>query len=215
MAKHSGRRLCLADNADCQIAFGQPLERLLDMSRGLVLGDHPLEAIYGRGVVVLVHVIAADFHLLARELVAGALELGFGADGVFRGRIFAHDLFQRGDGLFGPALIARNVGDLVVVRGCDQVLRISRIRAAGMQGHVAGGGANTIVEITRLIVGVGRHQQRLARPIGIRMFAIDFLELLRGCLRIVPLVGEVQTLIVELVRRLIDEGVVLGEELVP
>ena len=47
------------------------------------------------------------------------------------------------------------------------------------------------------------------------MLAIDFLEFLRGRLQIVLLVHQVQALIVELVRGLIDEGVVLGEKLVP
>src|SRR5882672_37152 len=47
------------------------------------------------------------------------------------------------------------------------------------------------------------------------MLAIDFLEFLRGRLRILTLVHEVQALIIELVGRLLDEGIVLGEELVP
>src|ERR1700739_1548565 len=47
------------------------------------------------------------------------------------------------------------------------------------------------------------------------MLAVDFLEFLRGSLRILLLVQIVQALIVELVRGLIDEGLVLGHELVP
>ncbi len=47
------------------------------------------------------------------------------------------------------------------------------------------------------------------------MLTIDFLEFLRGGLRILGLVHEVQALIVELVGGLLDEGVVLGAELVP
>ena len=47
------------------------------------------------------------------------------------------------------------------------------------------------------------------------MLAVDFLELLRGRLRILALVHQVQALIVELVRGLLDEGVVLGQKLVP
>src|SRR3979409_108490 len=47
------------------------------------------------------------------------------------------------------------------------------------------------------------------------MLAVDFLEFLRRRLRILPLIHQEQALIVELVRRLLDEGVVLGQKLVP
>src|SRR5258707_11527313 len=101
--EHGSGGLLLADDTDRQIGFGQPRQRFLDMPRGLVLGDHGLEAVDSGGVVALFHVIAADIHFAARELIARAFELGLGADGIFRCRIFAGHLFQRGDGLFGPA----------------------------------------------------------------------------------------------------------------
>jgi hypothetical protein len=47
------------------------------------------------------------------------------------------------------------------------------------------------------------------------MLTVDFFEFLRGRLRILPLIHQVQALIVELVRGLLDEGIVLGQELVP
>ena len=47
------------------------------------------------------------------------------------------------------------------------------------------------------------------------MLAVDFLEFLVGRLGVLLLVHQVQALIVELVRGLIDEGVVLRHELVP
>src|SRR5438552_3257543 len=86
---------------------------------------------------------------------------------------------------------------------------------AGMQGNVTRGGADAAVVIAGIVKGVGRHQQRFARPFGIRMLAVDFLEFLRRRLRILPLIHQVQALIVELVRGLLDEGVVLGHKLVP
>src|ERR1700730_1332916 len=215
MSQHGGGGLRLADDADRHIGLGQPGQRFLDMPRGLILGDHGLEAVDRGGVVALFHVIAADIHFAAGQLIARALQLGLGADGIFRRRIFADHLFQRGDGLFGPALIAGDVRNLVVMRGRDQILRVGSVRAAGMQGDVAGGGADAAVVIAGIVKGVGRHQQRFARPVGIRMLAVDFLELLRRRLRILSLIHQVQALIVELVRRLIDEGVILGEKLVP
>src|SRR5438309_2957712 len=134
VAKHGGGGLRLADDADRHIGLGEPGQRFLDMPRGLVAGDHGLEAVDGGGVVALFHVIAADVHFLAGELVARALELGLGADGIFRGRIFADHLFQRGDRLLGAGLVAADVGNLVVMRGRDQILRVGCIRASRMQG---------------------------------------------------------------------------------
>src|SRR5882724_3133293 len=102
--KHGSGGLRLADNADRHIGLGEPGQRFLDMPRGLILGDHGLETVDGGGVVALVHVIAADRHLAAGKLVARGFELGLGADGIFRGRIFADHLFERRDGLLGPPL---------------------------------------------------------------------------------------------------------------
>src|ERR1700738_485237 len=115
--EHGGGGLRLADDADRHIGLGQPGERFLDVARGLIPGDHGLETVDGGGVVALFHVIASDIHFLAGELVARAFPLGLGADGIFRRRILADHLFERGDRLLGPALIAADVRNLVVMRG--------------------------------------------------------------------------------------------------
>ena len=47
------------------------------------------------------------------------------------------------------------------------------------------------------------------------MFAVDLLEFLRRRLHVLLLIEIVQTLIVELVRGLIDEGLLLAEKLIP
>src|SRR4051794_18106186 len=133
VSQHGGGGLRLADDTDRHIGLGQPRQRFLDMARGLVARDHGLEAVDGGGVVALFHVVAADIHFLAGELVARAFELGLGAGGIFGSRIFADHLFQCGDRLFGAGLVPRNVRDLVVMRRCDQVLRVGGVRAAGMQ----------------------------------------------------------------------------------
>src|SRR3954447_23179044 len=185
--KHGRRRFRLSDDPDRHIRFGQPGQRFLDVPRGLILRDHGLEAVDRGGVVVLVHVIAADVHLAPGKLIARAFELGLGADSVFRGRIFADHLLERGDRLFGAALVTRNVGNLVVVRGRDQVLGVSRVRAAGMQGHVASRSADAAVVIAGIVEGIGRHQERFAGPVRIWMLAVDFLEFFRCPLRIVLL----------------------------
>src|SRR6267142_1151900 len=73
--KYGRRGLRLTDDANPHIGLGQPRQRFLDMPRGLVAGDHGLEAVDGGGVVVLFHIVAADVHFLAGELIARAFEL--------------------------------------------------------------------------------------------------------------------------------------------
>src|ERR1700710_150824 len=70
VAKHGRGGLRLADDADRHIGLGEPGQRFLDMPRGLVAGDHGLEAVDGGGEGALLQVIAADVHFLAGELVA-------------------------------------------------------------------------------------------------------------------------------------------------
>src|SRR5258705_181021 len=83
--EHGGCGLRLADDADRHIGLGQPGQRFLDMPRGLVLGDHGLEAVDCGGVVALFHVIAADSPFPTGALIARAFALGLCADGIFRG----------------------------------------------------------------------------------------------------------------------------------
>src|SRR4249919_3190366 len=71
------------------------IDRRASMRSKFLAETHLLEAVDGGGVVALFHVIAADIHFLAGELVARALELGLGGGRIFRGRIFADHLFQR------------------------------------------------------------------------------------------------------------------------
>src|ERR1700694_370985 len=87
--EHGGGGLRLADDADRHIGLGQPRQRFLDMPGGLILGDHRLEGVDRGGIVALIEIVAADLHFLAGQLVAGAFQLGLGADGIFGSRIFA------------------------------------------------------------------------------------------------------------------------------
>src|SRR4051795_6928386 len=135
--KYGGGGLGFADDADGHIGLGEPGQGFLDVPGGLILRDHRLETIDGRRVVALFHVIAADVHFATGELVAGAFELGLGADGILGCRVFANHLFKRRDRLLGTSLVAGDVGNLVVMRGGDQILGVGRVRASRVQGHVA------------------------------------------------------------------------------
>src|SRR3954471_17237471 len=163
--EHGSRGLRLTDDADRHIGLGEAGERLLDVPCGLVSRDRGLEAVDRSGEVALFHIVAANVHVLAGELVAGTFELGLGAVGVFRSRILAHHFFERVDRLLGAALIARDVRDLVVMRGRDQILRVGRVGAARMEGDVAGRSADTAVIVGGVVEGIGRHQKRFARPV--------------------------------------------------
>src|SRR5712664_4254277 len=93
----------------------------------------------------------ADRHFIAGKLIARAFELGIGAVGVFRRRIFANHFLKRGDRLLGPALVAGSVRNLVVMRGGDQILRVGGVGAAGMQGDVTGRGADAAVVVAGIV----------------------------------------------------------------
>src|SRR6185436_7365039 len=67
--KYGRRRLRPADDAERHIALGESRQRFLDMPRGLVAGNDRLEAVDGGREVLFLHVIAADIHFLAGELV--------------------------------------------------------------------------------------------------------------------------------------------------
>src|SRR5665213_2733873 len=209
--EHGGRGLCLLDDAERHIGFGQALERLLDMAGGLIAGHHDFETIDGAGVVLLRQVIAADLHFLAGELVARDFQLLLGADGVFTGRIFARDFLKRGERLFGAGLVAGDVGNLVEIRRADQILRIGRVRAAGVERDIALSRGDALLIGTRLIVGIGRHDEGFAGPFGIRMLAVDFLEFLDRLGGVFLLVEEEEAFIVEPFGRLVRRCVVFVE----
>src|SRR3954449_853448 len=69
--EHGSRGLRLADDADRHIGLGEAGERLLDVPCGLVSRDHGLEPVDRSGEVALFHIVAANVHVLAGELVAG------------------------------------------------------------------------------------------------------------------------------------------------
>ena len=183
------------------------MQRLLDVARRLVVGHHRLEAVDGREILLLAEIVAADLHLLAGELVARDVELGGGLHGIFRVGILLQQLAEGGRRLLGTHLVAADVVDLAIIRFADQVLRVGRVFAAGMHGHVALRRGDGVGVVASLEIGVGRHQERLARELRIRMDPVDFLELLHRLL-VGAAVQQEQPLVVELVGGiLVDDGV--------
>src|ERR1700758_2079802 len=64
----------LVIQAECQIAFDKTLQRFGDMRRRLIVVDNALESIHRSQVLTTFEVVPTDFHLLARQMVAGKIE---------------------------------------------------------------------------------------------------------------------------------------------
>src|SRR5262249_46690443 len=212
VAEHGGRSLRLVDDTERHIDLGEPQEGLLDVTRPLVARHHHLEAIDGADVVVRVLQLTPNIHFLARQLVARDLDLALGGDGIFGLGIFADHLFESLDRLVGAVLVARDFGHLIEIGGADEELRVGGIRASWMQRDVAAGGIDTVVIRAALVIGEGRHDQRLARPFRIGMLAIDLFELLGRALGILLGVQKVEAFVVKLVGGLFGSNGVLVEK---
>src|SRR6185437_5797881 len=89
----------------------------------------------------------------------------------------------------------------------DQKLRVGGVWARRVQRHVTLGRIDTVVVLPGLIVAVGLHQERLARPIRIWIFAVDLIELFRRFLVILLVVEQEQALVIEPVGRRIGNVV--------
>ena len=74
---------------------------------------------------------------------------------------------------------------------------------AGMERDVALRGRDGLVVFLRFVMCERRHQQRLARPLRIRMLTVDFLEALGGGLVVLLVVQKEQALVVEPVSRIV------------
>ena len=177
------------------------------MTRILVLGHDHLEAVDGAGKIAVLQVVAACDHFLGGELVAGDIDLAPRTNRIFRFGILTDDLAQRFHRGFGAALVMLDIRNFVEQGGCREKLRIGSIGAAGMQREIASCGNDSLGMLLAFVVGVGRHQERLAAPLRIGVLAVDFLELLRGFLEVL-LVQKGERLVVQQIGRLIGQKLV-------
>src|SRR5215470_6727453 len=211
VAEHGGRSLRLVDDTERHIDLGEPQEGFLDVTRPLVARHHHLESIDGAYVILRVLQLTPDVHFLAGQLVARNLDLALGGDGIFGLGIFADHLFEGLDRLVGAVLVARDFGHLIEIGRADEELRVGRIRASRMQRDVAAGGVDAVVIGAGLVIGEGLHDQRLARPVRIRVLAVDLFELLGRTLGVLLGVQKIEALVVELVGGLVGSDRVLVE----
>ena len=133
VAEHGGGLPRLLRQAERQVDLGQPVQRLGHVVGGLVILDHALEPADRRAVQLLALVEAADIHLLAGQMVAAEVDLQPRVAGIGGVGEAVHHVLQRGHGLFGAALVALRVGDLLVVAERAQVIGIGDVAMRRMQ----------------------------------------------------------------------------------
>ena len=172
--------LGLVQQAQGQIGLDQAVERLRRVAGGLVAVDDGLEAADGGQRVALAQVVAADGHFLAGQLVVDHVDLQPRVGGVLGARIALDDLAQVVERLAGGGLVAADVDDLLEVADGLQVVGVGRRGLPGIERDEAVGVGDGLGVVVGLVVGVGLHQDRAARPLRIGVLALDFLEVVDG-----------------------------------
>src|SRR5215469_6698779 len=147
-----------------EIALDEPLQRFGDMSRCLIIVDHPFEAVYRRQILPAAEIIATNLHLLSGEMVPGEVELELRVSRVFAVGETAHDIVQRLEGEFGGFLVAPDIDDLNVIRDRLQIIRISDITVAWMKLNKTVRRNNRLSIISTFVESIGRHQLALGGP---------------------------------------------------
>ena len=145
----------------------------------LVRFDHLADAERGRAPLAGALVEAADFHLLAGEMVVDEVELEPGVGGVATVRVAPHQLAERVGGVGRAGLVAGHVLDLLIMAHCDQIVGVGRILVARMDRQEALRGTDRLRILPRHVITEAAHQLRAARPDRIGVLALDLVEHLR------------------------------------
>jgi hypothetical protein len=113
VAENGSSSLRLFDDAHRVIGFDQTRERFFDLVGAWILLDDDAEARDGGKVFLALHIVAADLHFLAGELVARKADLRLRVIDIFGIGIVVDDRLHRLDGSCRGALILRHVDDLL------------------------------------------------------------------------------------------------------
>ncbi|MNN38960.1 hypothetical protein D3C81_1529810 [compost metagenome] len=113
-------------------------------------------------------------------MVVDHVDLDAGVGGVGRVGIAPRHVAQADQSGLGIALIAAHIDDLLEVADGAHVEGVGRRRIAGEQGDEAVSRRDRVLIIVVLIIGVDLHQDRPARPLGIRVLTLHFLEVVDG-----------------------------------
>src|SRR4029078_4647486 len=180
VAKHGGRSFGLVDDAQRHIGLGQTHQGFFHLLGGLVVAHHDAEAIDGGEIIVMPQVVTAHRHLARGKQIAQDAHSVLRLVRIARSRIALEQLLVGVEGLSRGALIAFRIEHLNVIGHANDVLGEVRLGRAGMEGEVAVGGRDGGVIFAGLVISVGRHDDRLARFLRIRVIDVDFLVFLGG-----------------------------------
>ena len=113
-------------------------------------------------------------------MVDGELDLEARVAGIGRFGEALDDFGQGVERLLGDALVAADVGDLLVEAQRLQVVGVGDVAVAGMELDEPVERDDGLVVLVRLVVGEGGHDLGLGRPHRVGVLAVDFLEALGG-----------------------------------
>jgi hypothetical protein len=209
MPQHGGRRLGLTHQAERQIGFGQAMQGLRHVAGGLVFFDDVAETADGRVLLPLPQVIAADFHLLASEMVIGQVDFKRRVARIGRIGEPPRHFAQRIQRLLGHPLVTPHIGDLLVIAKPLHVVGVGDVLAAGMELDEPIQGNDRIVVLQRLVMGECCHQLRPRRPLRIGVLPLDLVKQ-PGCRLVVFLIHGGGGLGIDRLDRALHIGGLLG-----
>jgi hypothetical protein len=137
-SQHGGILLGFALHADRQIALDETMERRWQVRGRLVAFDHDAIAVDRADILLARLVVAAYGHLLAGKMVDGELDLAARFARVRRAGEALDDFRQSFERLLRHALVAADVGDLLVVAKRLQIVGIEFWLFGALKGAVNG-----------------------------------------------------------------------------
>ena len=176
VAEHRGGGLGLLGHAEREVGFDQPEHRLGHVGGRLVVLDDRAEAVDRGQVLAFLQIEAADFHMLAGQVVARQVELQRRIARIAGLGEAADDLLKSQEGKPGHLLVAADVGDLLVVADRPQVMGVGDVLVTRMELDEAVERVDRLVVFVALIVGEGGHQLGLGGPGRIGVLALDLVE---------------------------------------
>src|ERR1700751_4994125 len=103
------------------------------MRRRLIVVDNALESIHRSQVLTTFEVVPTDFHLLARQMVAGKIEFELSIACVLTVGKTPHHIIERFQGLVRYLLVTTNIGNLDIIRDRLQIIGVSNVTVTRMQ----------------------------------------------------------------------------------
>ncbi len=146
------------------------------MRRRVIFVDDLTEAQRRGNPLAAALVEAADFHFLARQMIADEIDLQPRIDRIARVGVAADQFAQRVERLLRDLLIARHVGDLLVITERNQIIGVRRVLIARMDRQEALRPVDRFLVIVAQIIAECRHQLRTPRPDRVGMLALHLVE---------------------------------------